>query len=103
MSSTKPGPLVRAAVAGEDDRAAAVAAVAALAVAVVEVAAVAEAAVAVAGTVTAGIAAAVAAAIAAGNYFQQSEDARKPGSIEAPRFHFLRVDFSIRKIMPRRT
>jgi predicted enzyme related to lactoylglutathione lyase len=45
--------------------------------------------VAEAGTVTAAIAAAVAAETAAGNSDQHSKVARKPGCLEAPRFHFL--------------
>jgi hypothetical protein len=86
---TKPGRLVRVAVAeAEGDRAAAVVAVGAeaeddRAVVVVAVGAEAEA-----GTVTAVIAAAEAAETAAGNSRQQSKVARKPGSIDAPRFQF---------------
>ncbi len=50
---------------------------------------VAVAVVAGAGTATAAIVEAVAAATAAGNSRPQSKVARKPGSVEAPRFHFL--------------
>ena len=74
MSSTKPGLREKAVAGAEDEDPAAVVAVVVAAEA---------------GTVTAAIAAAVAAEIAAGNSHQQSKVTRKPGSLEAPRFHFL--------------
>jgi hypothetical protein len=89
LSSTKPGLREKVEAGAEGEDPAVVAAVeagaededpAAAAVAVVVVAE--------AGTVTAVIAAAEAAETAAGNSLQQSKVARKPGSLEAPRFYF---------------
>jgi hypothetical protein len=87
---TKLARLVKAVVAEEGGLEAAVVVVAALAEAVGEAAVVAVAVVEVEGIVTAAIAAAGAAGIAAGRYLQSFKCARKPESLEALRFFFLR-------------
>jgi hypothetical protein len=89
LSSTKPGLREKAEAVVEDGDPAVVVAVAAVAEDEDPAVVVAVAGGAEAGTVTGVIAAAVAAATAAGKHLQQSRVARKPGSLEAPRFYFL--------------